>query len=307
MLDDVRYLKLTQEDAEADAEGHEQAEAAVTVEAPQNMVEHFVERSLAKDPAHPPIFFCMDGALHLELSKIHNIPLREDGSSVSVEELYDALKAIFRRPFVASQEALAFREREQHFGTVYSYLIENQEPIFNSAWGDIIFESKIGGWKHRRRVVLEAPRAWSIQNNKTSASLEQLTVYFVEPDQQKKSDQPPISRLIQEVYEVGDTQYKEYPLPVFRIPFQKEKLKGDGVVISPIYNALTDQLVEIKDTNPASEENAIRNLLKKNENFCALVDWVYRFQVPVNGQKYHTRAEIAEIYFQWVWDYYNEL
>lgn len=78
-------------------------------------------------------------------------------------------------------------------------------------------------------------------------------------------------------------------------------------MISPIHDTLIDQLVEIKDAHPVNEEDAIKKLLKKNENFCALVDWVYRFQVPVHHQKYHTKAEIFGIYFQWVWDHYNEL
>ena len=64
-------------------------------------------------------------------------------------------------------------------------------------------------------------------------------------------------------------------------------------MISPIHDTLIDQLVEIKDAHPVNEEDAIKKLLKKNENFCALVDWVYRFQVPVHHQKYHTKAEIC--------------
>ena len=303
MLDDVRRLKFVQEDSKAEEEEQEQEEE----ETPHNMVEYFLEQNLTKDPPHSSIFFCMDGAPPLTLSDIHRIPLRKSGSGVSDDDLYDALEGILKRPIAASQETLTFREREEYCGTVYSYLIQNREPVFSNIWGDIIFGSNTGVWKCERTAVLEERRSWSLQNNKESAFLKQLTVYFSEADHPKGMEHPPASRQAQEIYEAGDTLYKKYPVPVSHIPFQQEKRKGDGVVISPIHDTLIDQLVEIKDAHPVNEEDAIKKLLKKNENFCALVDWVYRFQVPVHHQKYHTKAEIFGIYFQWVWDHYNEL
>ena len=111
----------------------------------------------------------------------------------------------------------------------------------------------------------------------------------------------------QAILDPDDELSQTYSLLVSRIPFQRPPLHGHGFVISPLYDRLKVDLKLLRDKCPIDEKAEVRALLQENVNFRGLIDWVYRFQIPVGGQKYRTKADIEEIYLRWILDYYHDL
>lgn len=292
-LDDVKTFRLKRaKEAEPSTEQTRQNNL------PCNVVKHLVQKLSEAAPGKTLIFFCADEP---QLPKEGGIQFRQD--SIDMAELCEALDIMAKK---GAWAALTSGEQEEKAGTVYSYLLQNEEVAFPNVWGISVFGSGKGIWAHCRKVTVGGRQIEVGQDKKEVVILPQLTAYIL--DIENPAEKPVgESHLDQAILDSDDELSRKYPLLVSRIPFQRPPLHGHGFVISPLYDRLKVELKLLRDKHQLDEETAVRALLRKNVNFLGLIDWVYRFQIPVGGQKYRTKAEIEEIYLQWILEHYYDL
>lgn len=292
-LDDIKTFKMGQEPGvESGAGQNKQGNL------PCNVVRYLAQKLSEAALGKTLVFFCSDEP---QLSQKRGIQLRQD--SVGTAELCEALDIMAKK---SAWAALTSGEQEEKAGTVYSYLLQNEEVAFPNIWGIAVFGSYEGIWVHCRKVVAGGRQIEVGQDKKETVLLPQLTAYILDIETPMAGSAEE-SRLDQAIFSHDDELCRKYSLWVSRIPFQRLPLHGDGFVISPLYERLKVELKLLRDKHPLDEKVAVRILLQKNANFRGLIDWVHRFQIPVEGQKYRTKVEIEEIYLQWVLDYYYDL
>lgn len=301
-LDNVSILRLEpKEHAVPDAETEDRRSL------PCNAVQCLVKKLSALSSEDTVVLFCADD---LQLPKEHatyGFRIRQD--RISDEEILKTLDDISKKPLIEARTAPAYREWEEKIGVVYSYLSQNREIIFPDIWGAAVFESGVGIWAHCRKVTVEGRRIQGGENYNTPFFVSTLTAYILSPKDSVPAP-PEESRQYQEILDARDPQYRKYPIPVSRVPFQRTVSSRQGFIISPLYEELEAKLKELRETHPTNEELAVRELLHENPNSRALIDWVYRFQIPqviMNKKKYCTKAEIEDIYLKWILEYYHSL
>lgn len=301
-LDDVSILNLEQPENAAPEAGTDQQSSR-----PCNAVRCLAEKLSALSSNNIVFFFCADD-LHLPKEYTsYGFRIRQD--SVKEANLLDALNAISKAPLAEARTAPAYGDWEENIGVVYSYLSQTREMIFPAIWGAAVFGSGVGIWANCRKVTVEGRRIQGAKDGNVPFFVSNLTIYILNP-KDASSTPPAESRQYQESFDTKDPQYQKYPVAVSRLPFRRTVPGRQGRVISPFYEELEAKLKNLKETHPTDEELAVRELLRENPNSRALIDWVYRFQIPHgtrNGPQYSTKAEIEDIYLKWVLEYYHDL
>lgn len=270
-----------------------------------SMLEYCVRKLLETDNLSPEFFFCTDASDFLTIPNEQCIQLEQNTDPIDKTKLYDALEVILKpepQTEIPPQKEKNKAEKENAVSIVYSYLLQTQERIFSTVWGDAVFGSQTERWKNYRKVYIDGRRLETSENGKNVCFLAPITVYFRQKKEHKETTEG--SKMVQPVEYNNEELFRKYPLAVSRVPFETTLPKGQWAIISPIYPALKDSLEKLRETRPTNEEIEVKKLLKENVNFLALVDWVYCFQVPSTGLKYRTKDNIAEIYLKWVLDEY---
>lgn len=292
-LDDIKTFKLKREN-----EAEPSTEQIGQNNLPCNVVRYLIQKLSEVAPGKTLIFFCADEP---QLPQERGIQLRQD--SIDMAELCGALGAMAK---TGAWAALTSIEQKEKAGIVYSYLLQNREVAFPNIWGVSVFGSGKGIWANCRKVTVGGRQIEGGHDKKETVILPQLTAYILDIED---SAARPVgeSRLDQAILDPDDELSRTYSLLVSRIPFQRPPLHGHGFVISPLYDRLQVDLKLLRDKCPIDEKAEVRALLQENVNFRGLIDWVYRFQIPVEGRKYRTKADIEEIYLRWTLDYYHDL